>query len=349
MAFKSTALEYSKAQIDNAGKSLSESDNLFDESRTESLEILNNFRSCHNYPINTFQATLRKKLSELKIDYLVSQRLKRTPSILLKLNRFENMRLSQMQDLGGLRAILPTIQDVGIFLESYKKTKFKHEKKSEKDYILHPKESGYRCYHVVYKYKNRINPNFDGLMIELQVRTKLQHAWAMAVETVGTFLDHSLKSSQGPEEWLTFFALVGNAFSIIEGTNPIPQYAHYSKEQTFQEVKSESARLKVIEQLNAFSSVIDNVETDKKQGSLHLIVLDIQGKEISIRTYPKQAIEEASKDYLSEEASITDSNKKQVVLVSSASIESLKKAYPSYFLDTQEFVKILEEIIIQHN
>ena len=107
--------------------------------------------------------------------------------------------------------------------------------------------------------------------------------------------------------------------------------------------------MKVIEQLNAFSSVIDNIETDKKQGSLHLVVLDIQGKEISIRTYSKQAIEEASKDYLSEEASITDSNKKQVVLVSSASIESLKKAYPSYFLDTQEFVKILEEIISQYN
>lgn len=342
MAFKSNVLEYSKAQVDNAGKILLDKNSL---DKIISLEILSNFRACHNYPINTFQSTLRKKLSELKIDYLVSQRLKRTPSILLKLNRFGNMRLSQMQDLGGIRAILPNIQDVNTFLDHYKKTKFKHEKKNEKDYILEPKESGYRCYHVVYKYQNRLNPNYDGLMIELQVRTKLQHAWAMAVETVGTFLDHSLKSSQGPDEWLAFFALVGNAFSIIEGTTPIPQYSHYTKEQTYEEVKRETARLKIVEQLRAFSQVIQSIKTDKKQGSLHLITLDILGKGISIKTYPKQAIEEASKDYLSEEANVTELNKRQVVLVSSASIESLKKAYPSYFLDTQEFLNVLTEII----
>ncbi len=45
------------------------------------------------------------------------------------------------------------------------------------------------------------------LLIELQLRTRLQHEWATAVETMGTFLQSSLKSSQGPEEWLDFFSL----------------------------------------------------------------------------------------------------------------------------------------------
>lgn len=35
----------------------------------------------------------------------------------------------------------------------------------------------------------------------------------------------------------------------------------------------------------------------------------------------------------------------QVVLVSAGSIESLKRAYPNYFLDTHEFLKQLDKII----
>lgn len=36
--------------------------------------------------------------------------------------------------------------------------------------------------------------------------------------------------------------------------------------------------------------------------------------------------------------------KRAVVLVSSDSLKSLKKAYPSYFLDTSEFLQALEKI-----
>jgi len=183
------------------------------------------------------------------------------------------MRLSQMQDIGGLRAILPTISDVNTIVNVYKNTQFQHEVKGIKDYIQEPKDSGYRCYHIVYKYKNAINPNYDGLMVELQIRTKLQHSWATAVETMGTFIDHSLKSSQGPQDWLDFFSLVGNAFAYIENTPTILKYKSLSQSQVFEKIRKEATRLQVITQLESFSQVISNVATDKKQGSLHLIVL----------------------------------------------------------------------------
>lgn len=345
MALKDNILKYSKGQIDNAGTVLISSDT--DNEKIIALDTLSNFRSCHAYPINTFQSTLRTKINKLGLgtDYLVSQRLKRTPSMVLKLQRFTSLRLSQMQDIGGLRAILPSIDDVKKLVDSYKNSPFQHEIKNEKDYIEHPKDSGYRCYHIVYKYKNKINPAYNGLMVELQIRTKLQHAWATAVETVGTFIDHSLKSSQGPTEWLDFFALIGNAFALIETTPALDKFKNHSNEEIFKMVKSEANRLQVIDKLEGFRDVISNIEYDKQQGSFHLVVLDISNHEIRVRTFPKTAIEQASAEYLKEEALISDTNKKQVVLVSSSSLENLRKAYPSYFLDTQEFIKTLKEII----
>ncbi len=76
-----------------------------------------------------------------------------------------------------------------------------------------------------------------------------------------------------------------------------------------------------------------------------MVVLDIENQAVRIKTYSRSAIEEASNDYLKEESNISDSNKRQVVLVTSSSLESLRKAYPSYFLDTEEFIKTLKEII----
>src|SRR5438093_1423376 len=62
-------------------------------------DIVNNFRSSHSYPLNTFQIGLRRLAPQ---DALIAQRLKRLPSILAKLElRRETMKLSQMQDIGG--------------------------------------------------------------------------------------------------------------------------------------------------------------------------------------------------------------------------------------------------------
>jgi hypothetical protein len=182
-------------------------------------------------------------------------------------------------------------------------------------------------------------------MVELQIRTRLQHAWATAVETMGIFISHSLKSSQGPGEWLNFFSLVGNAFAYLEKTPTLAKFEKLDKLDTYSMVRREAHRLNVVAQLTTFSNIISRVQTDKKQGSLHLVVLDLDARNVTIRSYSKQAIEIASEAYLREESLIQDPNKKQVVLVSSDSIESLKKAYPSYFLDTQEFVRKLNRII----
>ena len=118
------------------------------------------------------------------------------------------MSLSRMQDIGGLRAVVSTLPHLKKLHDEYKKIGFSHKLISEYNYVEAPKPSGYRSIHLVYKYKLRNESPYDGLQLELQFRTRLQHAWATAVETVGTFLEQSLKSSEGPDEWLNFFSLV---------------------------------------------------------------------------------------------------------------------------------------------
>ena len=101
---------FQKSEINRAGRVLTSSDLNFDESDWDdwvwAYEVLSNWRACHGYPINTFQALLRKRLSGLDKKAIVAQRLKRAPSVISKLRRFSSMKLSQMQDIGGLRAVL---------------------------------------------------------------------------------------------------------------------------------------------------------------------------------------------------------------------------------------------------
>ena len=82
-----------------------------------------------------------------------------------------------------------------------------------------PKKSGYRSVHLVYSYQAESDddPLVDGLAVELQIRTQLQHTWATANEVVGTFLREDLKSGKGNPDWLRFFVLAGAVIGRREG------------------------------------------------------------------------------------------------------------------------------------
>ena len=335
--------KYSRNQVNRAGQALC---TLLPDTQEYrwATDILNNWRSCHGYPINTFQATLRVKLGKIDSTGIVAQRLKRTPSIVAKLQRFNGMQLSRMQDIGGLRAVVRNLKEVRSLESSYKRSRFKHELVTERDYIANPKSSGYRSVHMIYRYQNATAPAYDGLLLELQIRTRLQHAWATAVETMGTFLDYSLKSSEGPEQWLDFFSLAGSAFAHLEGCAPVPDYAHMNRDQTYAKVLKDAARLNVRTQLEAFAVAVNEITQDEHTGSYHLLVLDPVKKQVHISTYGRGRLDQANHDYTREEFRVRKGESIQVVLVSAGSIDDLRRAYPNYFLDTREFIKQIDRI-----
>lgn len=336
--------KYSRSAVNRAGDVLRDP-GASRRSFIRAMIVLNNWRSAHGYPLNTFQATLRTKLGRFKGETLVAQRLKRIPSILAKLRRFDRMELARMHDIGGLRAVMGSLSDVYKIRNEYQRSRFEHELVGDYDYVEAPKQDGYKGIHLVYRYKNRRAPSeYQGLRIELQIRTRIQHAWATAVETMGTFLNQALKSSEGDVEWLDFFALASCGFSYLESTTPVPGYEDMSEREVYEAIESEAQRLNVRERLGAFVVAMNRVEEDRQPGSYRLIVLNPDARTVYIRTFPKAELQKANDEYLAVERQIADGENLQAVLVDTGSIDNLRRAYPNYFLDTHEFVQRLDAL-----
>lgn len=195
------------------------------EKYNHTVEIINNWRACHGYPLHTFQINLRRAANRFDSNALTARRTKRLISIAQKLHRLPKMKLTQMQDIGGCRAVVKSLAAVRqLDLYYQKESNIKHELITRDDYITWPQKSGYRGIHLVYRYfsDKKAKAIYNDLKIEIQLRSQYQHAWATAVETVGTFVRHALKSSQGPDEWLRFFALMGTAIAIRENAPLVP-------------------------------------------------------------------------------------------------------------------------------
>jgi putative GTP pyrophosphokinase len=212
-------------------------------------------------------------------------------------------------------------------------------------YAAEPKSDGYRGIHLIYRYQNPNVPFYNGLHLELQLRTRLQHAWATAVETMGTFLGQALKSGQGDDQWRSFFQLAGSAIAHLENSPPVPGYECLSRKETFERVSESEARLRVLEKLRGFSVAAEKIVTEKGQGSFHLVVLNSADKSVSIRPYAMTRLEQANAAYAEVEKQAQSGEPVEAVLVSAGSVEALKKAYPNYFLDTHEFIVQIEKVI----
>ena len=95
------------------------------------------------------------------------------------------------------------------------------------DYIAHPKSDGYRGVHYVYKYRSGSTPKaeFNSLRIEVQLRSRLQHAWATAVETVSTFTGQALKSNVRGRSMEAVLRTDGQRDRAPREESPSTQYA----------------------------------------------------------------------------------------------------------------------------
>lgn len=89
-----TTVNYSKKQIEKAGKQITEfDDNSYEYN--EAVKIVNNWREAHAYPLYYIFKYL-KKISSNDNYCIVAERLKRLDSIIEKMKRFPGMSLSRM-------------------------------------------------------------------------------------------------------------------------------------------------------------------------------------------------------------------------------------------------------------
>jgi ppGpp synthetase/RelA/SpoT-type nucleotidyltranferase len=335
---------HSKKQVNWAGATLvAQNPDVYDYLRA--LEIINNWRSAHGHPLNTFQTTLRIKGRQVDPHVVVAQRIKRLSSIESKLDRYPTMTLSQMQDIGGCRAIVYSVAQVQKLVQSYLKSEIKHRLHTHDDYMERPKPTGYRGVHLIYRYQSDKVPTYNSLKIEMQFRSLFQHAWATAVEIVGTFTRQALKSSQGEQEWLRFFSLMSTAIAMREGTTPVPDTPTNVPDLVLDLTRS-AERLDAVRRLQTYGTAPDVLEDPEVRGNhFFLLELDIASNALRVTGYKNRELERASKEYLEAEKRFAGSTSADAVLVSVESLATLRRAYPNYFLDTNLFVELVQDAL----
>lgn len=73
--------EFSNTRVDKAGRLLAAED-ASDQALDEALLIINNWRSSHSFPLNTFQVGLRYRSRQVDERALLAQRIKRQGAFL---------------------------------------------------------------------------------------------------------------------------------------------------------------------------------------------------------------------------------------------------------------------------
>jgi len=249
-----------------------------------------------------------------------------------KLQRQPDMKLSRMQDIAGVRLVKSAGSLRLGWLSNFKIIR-------QYDYHSKPKDSGYAAHHIVVNLKEKEYKDFQ---IELQFRTHFQHLWAMAVETVGMFYGEALKASQGSEDWLDFFKLASAALSHIENRSIIEEYSNKDVEHIRNELRNWGVKKTFFSKLSAIKEVGEL--TPEKKYDYWLLELNIKKSENKIHGFMSHQLETAMAMYAAKEQTpACFRGDVQVVLVSTQRFQDLRQAYPSYFLDVGEFVKILSE------
>ena len=332
-------ITYDNSLITKAGKSLMNANSGREEIEKAEM-FINEWRSYHFCPIMGIQATLRNHVKKIHDSQsIVVQRLKKMQTIKDKLRRFPTMRLHTMQDIGGCRAVLSNCQHVYKLYESLKKSTMRHKIVDEKDYINNPKDSGYRGIHLIMKYNGKVNRSYNGLKVEIQIRTHLQHLWATAVETVGIFINNSLKSSAGSEVWLRFFQLISSLIALEEDCNTVPNTPNI-KENLINEINKldqENSIFNVLSTINATCNYLQHQKIHKKH--YYVITIKKDSSEVDVGRY--RSFSKANMAYIKAEQNFQNN----AVLVFASSFDALRKAYPNYFMNVTEFLKLTQELI----
>lgn len=334
---------HSKKAVSKAGARIASGDGKFEDNL-----ILENWRAAHAYVINTFQANLRRRTRDG--DAVVGTRLKRRTTIQNKLQRFPSMQLGRMHDIAGCRIIFPTIDELEVFRADFHRARFNHVRKSideEKwNYIVHPKPDGYRGIHDVYEYNVRsmYGVIWNGLLIEVQYRTLLQHSWATAVEVAGLLTHNNPKFGQGSPELIRFFAIASELLARrFEGrTSCLPDAQVGDLKKELLELEDQTRILQLFRRVNS-----KIVEIDFKKNNILIFPFvsnaeDENNNELKIESFYTVNLAIDRYNILEKELE----GKADVVLVRADTFENLRVTFRNYFADTSEFTSNLDEALV---
>ncbi|VVE84995.1 GTP pyrophosphokinase YwaC [Pandoraea sputorum] len=319
--------QYSPKRVKAAGKAVA-----CGQANQDDWSVFGNWRNSHAYVLNTFQNNLRRYIGDRDITF--AQRLKRKSTIVNKLQTGRALDLSTMHDLAGCRLIFDSIRELTEFRFRVHGSRSQHKYASENryDYLNAPKPTGYRGMHDVFRYSvdSKEGKLYNGLRVEIQYRTKVQHAWATAVE-ISDLIDRArVKFDQGVDtKRERLFVLVSEflARRYEDSKSAAPDLTDVELEIQLAELEDE---LRVLHRL----AVLDIEKTEIPRSTN--IVLHFGNDHLKAEGYRSTGVALAQRDILEVLHPEDD-----VVYVKASKPGEIATAFRNYFKDTREFVGLL--------
>jgi Region found in RelA / SpoT proteins len=317
----------------------------------DAFRVANNWRDSHAFPMRSIRSQLVYFIGELGLKGVSGARLKTMPSVRKKLRLRPHLDLHILQDFGGCRVILDNMNEVTLLVDALTQ-RSRHKCYHRNDYIAKPKDDGYRSYHLMYEYNHKPGKErFAGLRIEIQIRTKIQHAWSTAVETVGLYLGEDFKSAKtGNPEWLRLFQLLSGELAVAEGSPVNPLVAN--REERIREIRDLNKKLGAISLLDNISAAVrytDDAVSEGSRPTYYLLKYDRANALVSVEPYFISQIATTAYDAAeADEIRNLLKNNSNIVLVEADKIDNLKFAYPNYFGDVS-FLKASLKRIVDRN
>ena len=155
-----------------------------------------------------------------------SSRIKQISSVAAKLRRLQT-KLSGLEDIAGYRVVVPSPDDVDRLLVECVTLHISRFR----DYRVQP-NNGYRALHIIVR-------AVDGKPVELQLRTRVQQAWADLTERFASEVDLELKYGGGPVQsrrLLDQFSVWGGHVDMSRRRFSVAQ-AYASAEEAMREIR----------------------------------------------------------------------------------------------------------------
>lgn len=338
----------SKSAVDRAGLLLASGDASIGEVE-DARRKLGEWRAAHLWPLHCVANDLARRLEQLNIHAIVAMRLKRLFRIEAKLQIYSGMRVSQMQDIAGVRIIVPSMDDVMNIAEDIKSNPPKcAEVKNTDDYVAAPKDNGYRSVHLALRH-TEAGSGYNGLLLELQIRTEAEHAWASSVEVNGITSGRRIKYDEGQPEWSRFFQLGAELLARSEGTPSLAEFDGADDEVLIDELRT------LEEELDAFNVMVSHRVRNHRElpqvelatdamGDCFLFEFGNDPNDLQITLFEANNQEDAILRYADAEQRLED-DQLAPILVSVSSIDKLPVAYQTFFLDCSPYVELLKKLI----
>ncbi|WP_040250188.1 RelA/SpoT domain-containing protein [Psychroserpens mesophilus] len=292
----------------------------------EDLDLLQAHRLSFTEPLFKIFKELTQYKSTVQRSAIIAFRLKRISTIINKVIRKPKMQLNRMWDVAGIRIIfddeVSARRMVNLILEKYE------VRGQVRNYFENPKKIGYQAFHIY------ITEPESGKVVEVQIRTRNTHNWAILVEITDVLYSTRLKE-EGYEsnlEWGRFHQIVSSREELAQDE------ANF----LYKTLDKHDFISKLADTFRTNSSVVKKQWQNVGHRDKYFLI------ELSSDSVPKLS---SYNDYEKAEADYFEAYKKDegalIVLTSihKPSFEQISIAYANYILSYHEFIKDVQEIL----